>query len=71
MQIVYDDKTQKVSLLGLTAEQVLFLDVILIRAAFEARSPDFRAKADALQLFTNAGWKMIVSREEEAHGGHL
>ena len=71
MQIVYDDKTQKVSLLGLTAEQVLFLDVILLRVAFDARSPDFRAKVDALQEVTDAGWKMIMSREEAVNGGHL
>ena len=71
MQIVYDDKTQKVSLLGLSVDQVLFLDVVLIKVAFEARSPDFREKADTLQAVTSAGWNMIVNREEVRHGRHL
>ena len=71
MQIVYDDKTQKVSLLGLSVDQVLFLDVVLIKVAFEARSPDFREKADALQEITGAGWQMIMDREEVRLGRHL
>jgi len=71
MQIVYDDKTQEVSIHGLSVDQVLFLDVVLIKVAFEAKSPDFREKADTLQAITSAGWNMIVNREEVRHGRHL
>jgi len=71
MRIVYDEKTEMVSVHGLSAGQIMFLDVILIKVAFAAKSQELREKADELQEITGAGWKMIMQESEAANEHHL
>jgi len=67
MLIIVDEKTDTISLCGLSWDQLFFLDAMLIKTIFETNNRDIRKNANQLLQACEAAEVSICENTEERY----